>query len=272
MSSAIYSYLTKIQSRQPVNFDAVIAKLLVAGMARDDVSRIFFATKLKKNSYSVDVLLPALFDELLIRFKPSAVGGRVGAALDGNSHRVGVSESLLMFRSAQHRHPVVAVTEAGVWVLPRPLGKVGVIVENLENFLRIAEILPFVAGILPGKAGEIELIFGSGNQVTNRLNTAVLSRFDELYCLFDVDMGGLRMFASLTVLLHENPPVFLVPSDVQERLAQSKYALTDLQRQAVIKYQGLSPETDRLIRLMRDSSRVLEQETYLAPVVLEERP
>lgn len=68
------------------------------------------------------------------------------------------------------------------------------------------------------------------------------------------------------------PPVFLAPPDVKERLAQSKYALTDQQRQEVIKYQGVSPETDQLIQFMRDSSRVLEQETYLVPVVLEERP
>lgn len=272
MSRVIYSYLAKIQSRQSVNFDALIAKLLAAGVAREDISRIFFAKKLKKNSYLVDVLLSASFDELLMRFKPSDLGGRVGAAIDGNSHRVGVSESLLIFRSVQHRHPAVGVTEAGAWVLPRVLGRVGVIVENLENFLRIDETLPFIAGILAVTASDIELISGSGNQVTNRLNANVLSQFDELYCLFDVDMGGLRMFASLTALLCEKPPVFLVPPDVKERLAQSKYALTDQQRQEVIKYQGLSPETDQLIQLMRDSSRVLEQETYLVPVVLEERP
>ncbi|EMM5786911.1 Wadjet anti-phage system protein JetD domain-containing protein [Pseudomonas aeruginosa] len=272
MSSVIYSYLSKIQSRQPVNFDALIAKLLAAGVVREDISRIFFAKKLKKNSYSVNVLVSASFDELLVRFKPSDVGGRVGAAIDGNSHRARVSESLLMFRSAQHRHPVVAVTETGAWVLPRHFGKVGVIVENLESFLQVDETLSFVAGILAGATGEIELIFGSGNQVTNRLNARILSQFDELYCLFDVDMGGLRMFASLTALLHEKKPVFLYPPDVQGRLAKSKYALADQHRQEVIKYQGLSPETDKLIQLMRDSSRVLEQETYLVPVVLEDRP
>ena len=127
MSSVIYSYLAKVQSRQPINFDALIAKLVAAGVAREDISRIFLAKKLKKSSYHVEVLLSAAFDELLMRFRPSGVGGRVGAAIDGNSHRVSVSESLLIFRSAQHRHPTVAVTEAGAWVLPRALGRVGVI-------------------------------------------------------------------------------------------------------------------------------------------------
>ncbi|WP_338745276.1 hypothetical protein V3D52_24085 [Pseudomonas putida] len=263
MSSVIYRYLDKIQSRQPINFDALIAKLLAAGVARADISRIFLSKKLKKNSYHVEVLISAAFDELLMRFRPSDVGGRVGAAIDGNSHRIGVSESLLMFRSFQYRHPAVAVTEAGAWVLPRVLGKVGVIVENLENFLRVDETLPFIAEILAVTASDIELISGSGNQVTNRLNAKMLGQFDRLYCLFDVDIGGLRMFASLTILLHDKPPVFLVPPDVRERLAQSKYALTDQQRQEVIKYQGLSPETDQLIQFMRETSKVLEQETYL---------
>lgn len=272
MSSVIYSYLGKIQSRKPVNFDVLIAKLLAAGVAREDISRIFSAKKLNKNSYLVDVLLSEPFDELLMRFRPSDVGGRVGAAIDGNSHRVGVSESILIFRSVQHKHPAVAVTESGEWMLPRGLGRVGVVVENLENFLRVDETLPFIAEILESTPSDIELIFGSGNQVTNKLNANVLGQFDELYCLFDVDMGGLRMFASLTALLHEKPPVFLVPHDVEERLAQSKYPLTDQQRQEVIKYQGLSPETDQLIRLMRDSSKVLEQETYLVAAVCEEHP
>lgn len=270
MSLTIHGYLCKIQSRQPINFDVLIAKLVAAGVVREDISCTFSAKKLTKNSYCVDVLIPTSFDELLARFKPSDVGGRVGAAIDGNSHRVGVSESLLMFRSTQHRHPVVAMTEAGVWVLPRGLGSIGVIVENLENFLRIDETLPFVAGLLPGVTRDIELIFGAGNQITNKLNAAVLSQFSALYCLFDVDMGGLRMLASLKDLLPNKPPMFLVPSDVQARLEQSKYALTSQQRQDIIKYQSLSPETDQLIHFMRDSSRVLEQETYLAPVVVEE--
>jgi len=48
MSSVIYRYLDKIQSRQPINFDALIAKLLAAGVARADISRIFFPRSLKK--------------------------------------------------------------------------------------------------------------------------------------------------------------------------------------------------------------------------------
>lgn len=264
MSSVIYNYLTKIQHGHPVNLDPLIAKLVSAGVLRTEISAIISGAKLGKAKYNVTVLDRDAFNQLIVRFQPSEAGGRVGAAVDGNSHRVAVSESLLMFRSAAHRHPVVAVTEDGRWLLPRPLGSVGVIVENLENFLRFEETLPFIANLLSGVSGEIELVFGSGNQVTNKLNASLLSEFSQLYCLFDVDMGGLRMFATLVALLPNNPPVFLAPPDVRERIGRSKSLLTDQQRQEIIKYQHLSHETDQLIRFMRDSSRVLEQETYLA--------
>jgi len=48
MSSVIYRYLDKIQSRQPINFDALIAKLLAAGVHVQISVEYFFPRSLKK--------------------------------------------------------------------------------------------------------------------------------------------------------------------------------------------------------------------------------
>lgn len=264
--SSIHNYLSKIEAAQPINFQVLRNRLLDAGYERAEISSTFSTKKYGKSNYTIEVLDLKAFQAMQNRFRPSGDTGRVGAALDGDSHKVRVSESMLVLRSAQHPHPVVAISSAGAWIVPRQLGKIGVIVENLENFLRADETLLFAAALLGIDQTEIELIFGSGNQVTNVLNGSVLGTFSRLYCMFDVDMGGLRMFASLRAMLPANPPTFLYPPDVEQHLLKSRYPLSAQQRQDVIQYRHLSPETDQLIVLMRSSNQMLEQETYLAPV------
>lgn len=264
-----HSYLRKIQAGEPINFEALIDQLVRAEMLEIDISRILVAQKISKTKprYEVRILDALAFDSLLARFQPSGVDGRTGAALDGNSHAAGVSESILIFRSEYHPHPTVAITEQGEWTVPRPLGPIGVIVENLENFLRFHETIAFIGSILPFELDEFELIYGSGNQVCNSLNAPVLNRFDAIYCLFDVDVGGMRMFKTLKTLLPEQSIKFLSPADIDGRLTRSKYMLSDENRMELFeRYRDLSPETDRLISCMRDTGRTLEQETYLAPI------
>lgn len=267
-----HRYLLKIQAGEPINLEALIAQLGRAGVPEIDISRILVGQKISKAkpSYAVTVIDALAFDSLLARFQPSDVQGRTGAALDGNSHAVGVSESILIFRSEYYPHPTVAITDQGEWVVPRLLGPIGVIVENLENFLRFHETIAFIGSILPFDFNEFELIYGSGNQVTNSLNAPVLKRFDVIYCLFDVDVGGMRMFKTLKTLLPGQAINFLAPTDMHGRLTRSKNLLSDEHRIELFeKYRDLSPETDRLISCMRATGRILEQETYLAAIAMD---
>lgn len=264
-----HSYLLKIRAGEPINFEALIGQLVRAGMLEIDINRVLVAQKMSQSKprYAVTVIDAIAFDSLLARFQPSGVDGRTGAALDGNSHAAGVSESILIFRSEYHPHPTVAITEQGEWTFPRPLGPIGVIVENLENFLRFHETIAFIDSILPFELDKFELIYGSGNQISNSLNVPVLKRFDAIYCLFDVDVGGMRMFKTLRTLLPEQAIKFLSPTDMHGRLTRSKYILSAEHRIELFeRYLDLSPETDRLISYMRATGRTLEQETYLAPI------
>ncbi|HGW3656242.1 TPA: hypothetical protein ACNH47_001644 [Pseudomonas aeruginosa] len=259
MSATIHRYLTKIEAGQTINFDVLLDRLVKAGCQRHELSRLFTSTRLGKTRYQVHITDPAAFAALIERFRPSGLVGRVGAAFDGDSHRVRVSGTCLLMRSQPHPHPVVALYEADCWHVPRPTGPAGVIVENLENFLDLERTLTLVTGLLHQAPADIELIYGSGNQATNRLNTAFLDTFSELYCLFDVDPGGLRMYATLRKQL----PTALVPADVEQRLGRSRYGLSRQGSQDILQYADLSPETDQLIRHMRLHNTILEQETYL---------
>jgi hypothetical protein len=266
MSVTIHGYLTKIETGQTVNLEVLLDRLVEAGCQRHELLRLFTSTRLGKTRYQVHITDPTAFAALIERFRPSGLVGRVGAALDGDSHRASVSGTYLLMRSQPHPHPVVALYEADRWHAPRPTGPVGVIVENLENFLDLEQTLIFITGLLHRTSAEIELIYGSGNQVTNRLNAAFLATFSELHCLFDIDPGGLRMYATLRKQLPTSNLRFLAPADVEERLARSRYSLSEQGSQDILQYAGLSPETDQLIRHMRRQNLVLEQETYLLTV------
>jgi hypothetical protein len=263
MSAIIHGYLTKIEAGQPINLQVLLEQLVAAGYQRHELLRLFTSTPLGKGRYQIRITDPTAFSALLERFKPSGLIGRIGAAADGDSHRAGVSGSCLLIRSEPHPHPVVALYEVNHWHVPRPTGAVGVIVENLENFLELQRTLSLVSGLLQRKPAQIELIYGSGNQVTNRLNSAFLGSFSELHCLFDADPGGLRMYATLRKQLPALRIQFLVPTDVEQRLERSRYSLGAPGRQDILQYVGLSPETDQLIYCMRQQDAILEQETYL---------
>jgi hypothetical protein len=263
MSATIHGYLAKIEAGQAINLEVLLERLVEAGCQRHELLRLFTSTRLGKTRYQIHITDSTAFAALIERFRPSGLAGRIGAAFDGDSHRASVSGSYLLIRSQSHPHPVVALYEVDHWQAPRPTGQVGVIVENLENFLDLERTLTLITGLLHRAHTEIELIYGSGNQVTNRLNTAFLDSFSELHCLFDVDPGGLRMYATLRKQLPSSRLRFLAPADVEERLGRSRYSLSGQSSQDILQYAGLSPETDQLIHHMRRQNAVLEQETYL---------
>jgi hypothetical protein len=56
-----------------------------------------------------------------------------------------------------------------------------------------------------------DLLYGSGNQVSNKLNKAFLSQYESTLCFFDYDLGGLKIFRALKNMLGEKAK-FLEPS------------------------------------------------------------
>ncbi len=62
---------------------------------------------------------------------------------------------------------------------------------------------------------------------------------------------------------------FLAPVDVFTRLEKSRYILSAKESQEILRFVGMTPETDTLIRYMRQHNSVLEQETYLLPMAFE---
>ena len=265
--SKIYSYLNSVSAGHPFNFEAFAKELKKHGKGAGYLYETFSASKIGKNTYQVAVLCEDRFAELLREHTPSEATGRIGAALDGNSHTAAVSGSFLITRSVAHPHPSVVLLSKHGWEAPNTLRPAALLVENLENFLALEQTVDILADCGVSEQSEnIDFIFGAGNQITNRLNMPFLSQYQRLYCLFDADLGGLTMYRTLLQGLPEGLwVVFVYPGDIAHRLSASKYSLNQQARQDLLEFVGLSKETNELIGLMRDSHRALEQETYLMP-------
>lgn len=56
-----------------------------------------------------------------------------------------------------------------------------------------------------------DLLYGSGNQVSHKLNKAFLSEYQSILCFFDYDLGGLKIFSALKNMLGDKV-TFLEPN------------------------------------------------------------
>lgn len=110
---------------------------------------------------------------------------------------------------------------------------------------------------------ELDIIFAEGNEVSNSLHKSFLESYDTLYLFFDLDLGGLTIAKNLYSLLPNQSISFLVPSDINKRLnsvveiQQAEY-LKD-----VITIGRECPQLARYSKLIKDSKRILEQESFL---------
>lgn len=192
---------------------------------------------------------------------------RIDQASLGNSHNARVSGAILTVRSRRQPYPrVIMVDQDGMVASDQAPATAthAVIVENLENFLELEATLALLpcCGLGP-EWQEADILYGSGNSVTNHLFTPVFQRYREIGCLFDPDPGGVRMCDTLCQRV--NPPVihFLAPDDLEQRLIASPQPLDARQRADLSRHMRRSPPVSHVAGLIRKTGRQLEQETYL---------
>ncbi|EWH01953.1 hypothetical protein [Halomonas sp. BC04] len=140
------------------------------------------------------------------------------------------------------------------------------IVENLENFLNLAGTLALLHQCGLGSVWqEADILYGSGNSITNHLLTPVFQQYREIGCLFDPDPGGIRMCDTLYQRGNLPPLHFLAPADLLERLATSTRSIDKRQREQLATHMRRSPPCAHVGELIFKTGKQLEQETYLIP-------
>jgi len=193
------------------------------------------------------------------------MSSKASAAITGSSHRFASMHAITLVCSHLNPHPIAVVSGAEGVVMPRRLGTVGIVIENLELFIRFRETLQFCidkAGLDRRLAESIEVVYGAGASVTSHPCAKFLQTFVVLYCLPDMDAGGLQICATLSKRLPDVELSILFPSALSHMLESAGVPLTELER---VKLVGLSKIklTSEPANILLLAGKKLEQEVYL---------
>lgn len=212
-------YLQKILRGQAINYEAFLKKLPEPFRSRH--RHVFATEKVQANRWVVTILDETAFAAL--QNIAEVPGSRVDAAKKGNSHRhgTGVSFLLVYHQGLASNRPDVVVIESDSVDIGFHRARYLLVVENERNFYQYRQMLAFASEAL-GKRLELpecDVVLGGGNRVTRAAILEWLKGYDEVFCAFDYDAGGLQMFSTVAASL-AGKAHFVQPADWQPRLHQ----------------------------------------------------
>jgi len=261
----ICNYFKKIENNEAVNFDKFVYLLNKEGIDSEEILNIFSANKIgRRNSYQVNIKNRESFDKLSVRFPERPISDRISAAHAGNSHRHPVSKAMLILWTYQSEHPIVVLNSTDQVNTQVALAQNLLIIENQENFIQKENTLNFLMKEIPGfNDDQLDLVFASGNAITNKLNKAFFKQYSRINCLLDLDIGGLEIFQSLDKLTQHSKLNFLVPACAEKLLLESKNNLEEQHLARLRKLASSCPKLEQPFKLIAKTRKMLEQEIYL---------
>lgn len=207
-------YLDKILRGQPINYEAFLKKLPDSFRRRH--RELFAAEKVKTNRWFVRILDESAFAELQVVAQTPV--SRIDAAKKGDSHRHGTEVSFLLVYHgglASSRPDVAVIKSDSVDIGFQRAGSV-LVIENERNFYQYQQMLKFTREVLgrPLDLADCDVVLGGGNRVTRGAILDWLTGYEEVFCAFDYDAGGLQMFSTIAASLGDKA-TFVQPPDWQ---------------------------------------------------------
>ena len=262
MSKRLRRFLEAIDQHRAINLNAFLAEAQRLGLSAELVRAGIECQRLRPDRYQVAISAPAL-ERSLRQLALGETATRVEAAGTGRSHQVSVDGSYLLRRRACE-HPEVVVFDGAGNFRPASDRRNALIIENRQNFLSIEQCLASLARHFALKVGsDVDILFGAGNEISNHLHRKYLSTYTELYLLFDLDEGGLSIARKLIVGLPTVNCHFLIPDDARERLNRQVGSVNQRTLDGVVALAQDCPVLQPAARLILESRKTLEQESYL---------
>lgn len=254
--------LARIQAGTPINYRQFL-KQLPADLAQRH-SRLFRSEKVANNLW----LVTCLDDSVLAALEARATTpvSRRGAAGQGDSHRARVTTGfvLVMHDQLPDARPEVVKLSLGQCLQSFTSKRQVLVVENEENFAHCDTMLDFAAQCTGAAVSlaNTDLVLGAGNRITSELSVNWLSRYDQVLCGFDYDLGGLRMFRTLRQRLGDKA-VFVQPAHWPDW--HSQFIKTPATTERLLKAIELaeSLELTSLATAFRQTRHFMEQEMIL---------
>ncbi len=207
----IGKYLQNIEQSKAIDYSKFLA-LLPEKLCEEvkDKATINF---LGKGSVIVGISCEQLLEKLRsLTIEPSS---RIDATLQGDSHKVNTSTSYLLayHQSTLDVHPDTIISCNGETHLRFQPKKRLVIIENAELFFARETLFSQMnkAFSLSLSFENTDLIFGAGNQISNKQNYTFINQYESILCFFDYDFGGLKIYKAMRNMVG-NKAKFLEPN------------------------------------------------------------
>jgi len=152
----------------------------------------------------------------------------------------------------------------GEYRSPITLSNDALVIENRQNFIDVEQTVQFLEKhtgfkLKPG----MNIIFAEGNVISNALHKKFLSQYQHIHLCMDVDLGGLTIAKNLMSLLPKTAFSFMVPRDIEQRLARVVLRKEKHYIDAVIQLGVSTPALAPYASLIKNTQKTLEQESYL---------
>ncbi len=258
----ISKYLIKITNGEVIKFATFLS--LLPESLREDVRNNAKVEPKGKGLSLVEIPCKNLNERLYkLTIEP---GNRIEATTQGDSHKVNTSTSYLLayHEKSNSIHPeTVVINRDGTNCIFKQKAHV-IIVENSELFFA-KEVLLDKVNLVFGlnlSFKNTDLLYGSGNQVTNKLNKDFLSQYESTLCFFDYDLGGLKIFKALKNMLGEKAKFLEPRSDNLKKYFVKKPEKESQYFKALASAKEL--ELMALHSLLLSETAFMEQEVILA--------
>ena len=259
----IQKTLKAIANNKEINllaFQNMLEKLkLHHRFSRSDIDAI----KTKGQKYIVRSINHDLLAELQL-LVDSAGNDRISAAQQNLSHAYNVLGSFIVMRPRGNELIVVSIDSSGIHQPNEMVTDSVLLIENRQLFISVEATISFLHQTTDyPKNEDIDVIFTAGNEISNVLHRNFLAQYKNIYCLLDLDLGGLMIAKNLYDLLDDPTLIFLVPNDIEQRLHNVVLKCDAEYINKVLKLGQQQPKLQHITRLIAKHHKVLEQEAYL---------
>lgn len=249
------------------------------------------AKKVSGNNYRV-ISLPTELEDALTDYVQQTGHDRISSARQNLSHSHKVMGSYLLVIHDAHlsdsskpsnlSHPIVITIDAqGMPSYPpsflkeQPLDmqasteverrkvKDAVIIENRQLFLNWTQTKVILETQCQFSSSNYDVIFGSGNDISNSLHREFLSNYRKLYVCSDIDLGGTTIASNLIKLLPDSLIEFVMPDDIEDRLNQVAGFIKPKTVSDIRHICANHAELDAVCKVITKTHKTLEQESYL---------
>lgn len=199
----IAKYLVKIKRGENISFSTFLS--LLPESLQEDIRNTAKVEPKGKGLSRVEIYCDALNERLYqLTVAPD---NRIEATLKGDSHKVNASTSYLLAyheKSTSIQPETIVINNEGAYYQFEQKKQV-VIIENVELFFAKNVLINQLNLVfdLQLSIDNTDLLYGAGNQVSNQINKKFLNKYETVWCFFDYDLGGIKIFKAMKNMLGE---------------------------------------------------------------------